>query len=415
MKGTILRGKDLLGRFKNLLTTHTHVDIATAWVTGGRHLRALADAANRESRGVRVRAIVGVAGKATRPDALEELNKVTGGDLRIVPDGDRLFHPKVYLFGRGGSGIVTRQAWIGSANFTNAGFSGLPRANEEIMLEVEPGESTDALASWFERRWSQCPMNPPVAEMIRRYTEEWKRSPPHPNVQQNVSGLVSRRSDLLDDAHRPLTLEGYRQALRECEKTLRDEGWEIFNPQGRSYTRVISRRRELLLGDMSWSRLDGESQTQLKGGWLRTHSDWWGLMGRMGRSNWPAVLRHEAKIRGVLDRVVEADDGAFPDIAVTAIEELTNIDYVGYGTATLLVTLARPDRLLSLNGASKKGLGSLSGLSHWTLGKPKNYRKLLRWLYDQPWYGSEAPTDEDLALTWQFRAALVDAFVYEWT
>ena len=179
--------------------------------------------------------------------------------------------------------------------------------------------------------------------------------------------------------------------------------------------RVISRRRELLLGDASWSQLDAESQTQLKGGWQRTHLDWWGLMGRMGRSNWPTVLHHETKIRAVLEWVVEADDSAFPDIAVTAIKELTNIDYVGYGTATLLLTLARPDRLLSLNGASRKGLGSLSGKSHSTLGEPKNYCKLLRWLYDQPWYGGAAPADEGLALTWQFRAALVDAFVYEWT
>ena len=208
MRGKILRGEDLLDRFKDLLTTHTHVDIATAWATGGGHLRALADAASREPRGVKVRAIVGIAGKATRPDALEELSRITAGDLRIVPDGDRLFHPKLYLFGRRGNGIVTRQAWIGSANFTNAGFGGLSRANEEIMLEVEPGEPADALASWFQGRWDQCPMDLPVSEVIRRYTEDWKRSPPHRHVQHTVSGLVSHRSDLLDDAHRPLDSGG---------------------------------------------------------------------------------------------------------------------------------------------------------------------------------------------------------------
>ncbi len=74
---------------------------------------------------------------------------------------------------------------------------------------------------------------------------------------------------------------------------------------------------------------------------------------------------------------------AFPDMAVTAMKELTTINYVGYGTATLLLTLARPDRLLSLNSASTKGFGALSGKSPSTLGKPENYRQLLQWLYEQ--------------------------------
>ena len=415
MRGTILCGNDLPIRLKHLLKTHTHVDIATAWATGGEHLRALAEAASRERRGVKVRAIVGIAGNATRPDALEELSRITAGDLRIVPEGDRLFHPKLYLFGRHRDGIVTRQAWIGSANFTKAGFGGHSRANEEIMLEVGPGERADALAAWFQQRWDQCPMDPPVSEVIRRYTDDWKRSPPHPSVQLTVSGSVSHRRDLLHDAHRPLTIEGYRQALEKCEKTLKDGGWEILNPRGRSYMRVISRRHELLLGNASWSQLDPESQTQLQGGVHRTDSHWWGLMGRVRHSHMRAVLRHETQIRASLDSVVKAHDTDFPDIAVAAMQELTTIRYVGYGTATLLLTLARPDRLLSLNSASSKGLGGLSGRSHSTLGEPKNYRRLLRWLYDQPWHRDAAPTNEGLAQVWQFRAALVDAFVYEWT
>ena len=40
----ILRGDHLQGRFKALLETNTRLDIATAWATGGEHLRVLADA-----------------------------------------------------------------------------------------------------------------------------------------------------------------------------------------------------------------------------------------------------------------------------------------------------------------------------------------------------------------------------------
>ena len=92
-------------------------------------------------------------------------------------------------------------------------------------------------------------MDTPVAEVIRRYTEDWKRNQPHRSIQKIASGQVSRRRDLLDDAHRPLTLNGYRRSLLRCEEMLRDEGraWEILDPNGATYMRAIIHRRQLLL------------------------------------------------------------------------------------------------------------------------------------------------------------------------
>ena len=61
-----------------------------------------------------------------------------------------------------------------------------------------------------------------------------------------------------------------------------------------------------------------------------------------------------------------------------------------------------------------KGLGALASKRHSTLGEPENYRELLAWPYEQPWYVDGPPQpDGDLARIWEFRAALVDAFVYE--
>ena len=413
MRGKVLCGDNLHDQFTALLSNAHSVDIATAWATPGEHMRALDAAANR---GVKIRAIVGISGNATHPDALKELSRITAGDLRIVPKGDRLFHPKLYLFERPRNGIVQRQAWIGSANFTRAGFGGYSNANEEIVLEMGPGERADALADWFQERWDRCRMDSRVSEVIRRYAEDWKRSPPHLNLRQITSGTVSGPRGLLgDDAHRPLSLEGYRQALRECEEHLRDEGrgWTILDPQGRSYMRAICDRHKLLLGEERWSKLDADFQRRLKGSYRRKDREWWGLTGRMGRKNWPAVCQNERKIRARLDAVSEAHDDDFPDIAVDAMRALMDIDNVGYGTATLLLTLARPDRLLSLNTRSQKGYGALSRLSPSTLGKPENYRELLQWLYRQRWYTDGPPTDEGLVPIWRFRAALVDPFVYE--
>ena len=408
----ILRDDQIQGRFKDLLSAHTRVDIATAWATSGEHLRVLAEAAKQEQGRVEVRAIVGIAGNATRPDALEELYRITNGGLRIIPDGKRLFHPKLYPFGRHTNGRVGSHAWIGSANFTNAGF-GDHAANEEILVEIGPGKTTDALATWFRDRWNRCPTDPPIREVIRRYKQGW--NPLDPDVGKLVSG--SRRSDLLENSHRPSNFPQYRQALKKCEKMLQDEDRDWWNPQPARYQlhEGHSERRQLLLGEARWSQLDGRTQArQLKGG-VRHGNDpgWWGLLGRMSRGHGKAVWDHEAEIRPLLDKVVSAHDTEFPDIAVATLQQLTRIDKMAHGTATLLLALARPDRLLSLNGASQRAYGRLSRMSHSTLGQPQNYRKLLQWLYAQPWYADSPPTDGAFEEIWRFRAALVDAFVYE--
>ncbi len=403
----VLRGGNLLHRLMELLETHSHFDVATAWAWGGKHLELLEAESTR--RDLEVRAIVGIAGSATHPDALDKLNRITHGELRIVPNGDRLFHPKLYLFGRHRDGIMTRQAWVGSANFTKAGFGGHSKANEEIIVEIGPGQTVDDLAAWFKKEWDRYATDQPIADVIGRYKEDWK--PPHREVRAFVSGPIRSR-ELLGD--RPQTFDHYHQALKTCEEMLRDRSWDVFNPQCRSYMAAIRRRRAILLGDAPWSGLGLESQQKLTGGLQGADSEWWGLLGQMNRGKtWWAVCNDETKIRRILERVKAAANGEFPDIAVGAMKKLKRIKYVKHGTATLLLTLARPDRLLSVNTPSEKALEELSGSEDSALRKPEGYGNLLEWLYDQPWYRDGPPVDEDLMVIWRFRAALVDAFVYE--
>ena len=131
--------KKLLGRFKELLNTADRVDLASAWATEGEALNALKNAKMRKHP-VRVRALIGLRGNSTTPDALDMLKKI--GELRIVNE-NRLFHPKVYLFRlREGDQL----AWVGSANFTGGGFEN----NEEVVFETP---ATQQIADWFDNRW----------------------------------------------------------------------------------------------------------------------------------------------------------------------------------------------------------------------------------------------------------------------
>lgn len=94
-----LTEKDIQSQFQKNLKFANKIDIATAWATSGKALEALENAVRKQKRPkVRLRAIVGIFGNATEPEALERLNEV--GELRLVGRKGRMFHPKVYIFQR---------------------------------------------------------------------------------------------------------------------------------------------------------------------------------------------------------------------------------------------------------------------------------------------------------------------------
>ncbi|WP_420636400.1 phospholipase D-like domain-containing protein [Candidatus Palauibacter sp.] len=403
----IIKPGEFNRKLATMLKSATHVDIATAWTTGGEHLRLLESAAGRN---VKIRAIVGISGNATHPDALDELFEI--GHLRIVRDEGRLFHPKVYVFHYGERRVAGR-AWIGSANFTDGGFW----RNEEVMLELGGEKEFEELASWFEDRWNQCSTQTPVSAEIKRYRERWKRNPPRRGIMRLASG-VSTRVELLRESQPP-NFEAYFDALKTCDQMLATRGWRVFSRKG--YVRALTERRKLLSCPPPWRELPPHRLEALKGSTRARAGAWWGLGGRMSR-NWYAVEKHEMAIRDILKRVRDASPEDFPAIGVWGLDEIRGLGkgLRRGGTATLLLMLTRPDRLLSVNGESTpgaeqgsvRGLATLSGLAPTTLRKPAKYGKLLEWLYDQPWYADEEPVADDLKEAWGLRAGLLDAFVY---
>ena len=158
----LLASDQLLSRFRELLASATRVDLATAWATEGPALDALREVARRLRKPCIVRALVGLRGNATTPEALEELHRI--GKLRVVEEG-RLFHPKLYLFHQTKGGGV---AWVGSANFTGMGFGG-DRGNEEVVVETR---ATRQIGEWFKGRWSQA--EPLKEGRLATYREQYR-------------------------------------------------------------------------------------------------------------------------------------------------------------------------------------------------------------------------------------------------
>ena len=395
----------LRSRFADRLAGSNRVDIATAWATRGPVLDLLCKAATE--RGVKVRTIVGTYGYATHPDALERLRDI--GTLRLVEGSRAMFHPKVYIF----SGRRGARAWIGSANFTGAGFA----RNEEAVHETQ---DLDDAVDWFKGLWKACgPLDPGA---IAAYRERRRKH----GVSKSLAGLVGRpetgkgnRLALLGDAD---SWAEYVRALEKCDETWLDEGrgWSVLG-ESRSYVHTIDEGGRVVR-PRSWIGLDDQERTIILG--LRDGVEGtWGLLGTLiaagtvkgvfHRSNKVENRRILGRVRNAVERVINATDDDFPDAAVIALEQICSEGGFGHGAATRLLALARPDRLVSVNSKSCVVLATAFDVKPTTLGEPKNYRLLLERLYAAPWYGDRPGRKRRERQLWNMRAALVDCFVYD--
>ena len=397
-------------RFEANLAWSNRVDIATAWATDGAALDLLCKAAR--DGGVKVRAIVGTYGNATHPKALERLREI--GTLRLAAGDQGMFHPKVYIFHDSDESC----AWIGSANFTGAGFA----RNEEVVHETD---DVAGAAAWFARRWRQC------GPLPRGAIEEYRKRRRSQGVSYGLAGLVGRanegtkrRLELLRGADE---WKGFVAALKQCNESWLDEGyrWSVLG-KTHSFVHTIDEAGAVARSE-HWTRLRPGRATMLLG--LRDEpGGTWGLLGSLGAAGTAkqAFLHsHEAEYRPVLrrlrrsvDRVIRAGDDEIVDVAVGVLEDLCRTDGKGLagfgpGVVTRLLALARPDRLVSVNDGSRRGLSELFELPRTTLGEPKNYRRLLKGLYKLGWYRDRPGRSREERRLWSMRAALIDSFVYD--
>ena len=152
------QNKQILKAFEKQLRASDRVDIATAWATEGPAL----DALEAEADNVRIRAIVGLYGNATTPNALDRLGEIAR--LRLPRADTAMFHPKVYIFRK--NKRVT--ALVGSANLTLRGFA----MNTEVICEAK--QPLD-VSQWFDQRWREC--GKLDQSRIDRYRELYQQSP----------------------------------------------------------------------------------------------------------------------------------------------------------------------------------------------------------------------------------------------
>ena len=382
----LITEEEILPRFLEHLSWATEIDLATAWATSHEGLRAL----QRQRPSPQVRAVVGRWGNMTDPFALRTLAKI--GQLR-GPDAGRHFHPKVFIFRDDGKSV----AWVGSANFTSGGFG----MNDEAVFETA---DTESVQNWFDELWEHT--DPLDTAAIDTYADSRKNSPPPP-APRPPSTVDLDPLQLLEGV---ADWQSYVASLEQCDGWWSDRhSWSVLGEQ--SSWRETAEVLHDLVAQPDWNELNQYDRHRLLG--LSPGEDW-ALYGRMRPAALNTVFGADlATIQDIVLGVVAAAENAFPQVAFDSYRALRDIRGVGPGIATRLLTLARPDRFVSVNGASTVGLAASFGLAPTNLGNPSRYARLLTAVYEQDWYKTPAPRNARERAIWRIRAALLDSFVYD--
>ena len=404
----LIEGNQLLQRFHKRLAEATQVDIAVAWVKCCDALDALV------GEGTVIRIAVGISGNVTDPCALECLNNSQSVDLRITRSRHGIFHPKYFCF----HGRDRTICWVGSANLTKGGFG----RNDELVHEFE--DSAGEGRSWFESFWNTLHADP--GPDLDEYNNRYQRRPqPAPS-----DGTPELLVPLPNQSTWNDFVEGLRIRNVRCrsQKLTDHRGvpWDILGNQ-HSYLHTISTARELArLPD--WGNLKKPQCNILlgrdddEGAWALLGSIW--PNGKVAKvfnpTRMPTVGPAREKILHYVKQVQEATNNEIARVAHEAVREIwwndDLLDGFGPAAATRLLTLARPDCLVSVNEKSAGGLAKLAVLERSTTpgSLANNYEVLLNWVHDQPWFKTPRPDDPGRKRDiWDCRAALLDAFVYE--
>ncbi len=403
-----LQTMDLLPEFRRLLGECESVDIAVAWATDCNALNAFLKRAKDFKRKARV--VVGISGNSTSPQALMKLSKKV--ELTVTDGTKGVFHPKFYLFKmpRNRKAIC----WIGSANFSEGGF----KRNDELVHEFEDSGTAQA---WFEELFER--LRPGTKSRINSYIRDYV-PPSRLEIRSPAAQPPTRHPISLMLRCKPGDWNSYFAALEKCDAywlTTKSMGHFSVFDEVNSYFHTISEGHRVI-SRRNWTDLE-YSDVEILMGFNDRHSGTaYGLLGSMkGAGKATNVflepngynLRIRAKIDKILAPLKSVRKNQFADLAGESISEFKSLNArFGPGVSTRLITLARPDLAVSVNDGSRYGLAKLTGLPPSTLGSPRNYPKLLNWVFQQPWHSSDKPNDEYEARVWEMRAALIDSFVY---
>jgi hypothetical protein len=325
---------------------------------------------------------------------------------------DGVFHPKTYLFRKGSSFTCI----LGSSNLTGGGFG----ANTEANLIVR-GRISDPLFHETKthiedlRRRARRLTEPEVADYTRQHRRlRWLR-------QRLAHFKPSKRA-----AHRA-HLQAQREAHGQKPPEDLQMSWPMF--QKRVLAQELDKRRYLRVrvtpGESSFLAVSGQirrlfrqkrSLVQMTRDERRQvgglHEDYLYFGSMRGAGAFQNILLENP---ARLDRALKAIPlrGEITRRNFLAFFRRLPPSGIGIATATRLLAMKRPDRLLCVDVRNTPELARAFGVTRASLQTFEGYWKLLNRVWICPWFRARRPRTGLGADLWDSRVAILDAFYYE--
>ena len=184
---------------------------------------------------------------------------------------------------------------------------------------------------------------------------------------------------------------------------------------------VFTIRAAQLLMDRDWQSLS-KAEAHVLLGMIDDQTDY-GFLGSLRAAGWvknvfltaTAENRQTRKIiRDAISSIPkEPLDSEFLGKVREAYETISGEKGFGTGSTTRLLTLARPDVLISVNSKSARKLAKQSGLKGARIKSSAGYGCLIEWVMKGGWWKGVRPETAPEQEYWDYRAALLDALVNE--
>ncbi len=342
--------------------------LAYAWVTRGEHWDNLP--LDKISR-----AIVGTKFEETDPDVLRELQ--AHECLKIMQPEAGVFHPKLLI----GIAGTEAKALVGSSNFTRGGFGRNTEVNVLISGPLKDS-ALGRLVTFIDEQWKKAKKvdDDALAEYELKYANSKKIRHLEGNSDLDVGW--SAFVELLKGNPRGNNLSGYLDEAEKCRKAFK------LQPQ---------------FAEM------GEEDRKLVAGWGGGSAGWFGRMGQ---------ARHFKRLTGKRPNVIAKYLDRVPLVgacslkcALDYLEGITHIKKIGFGSATRLLCMKRPDLFLGVNGPNKKKIHQIFGVKADSID---GYRTVIQHIWNCPWFtGTRPESPQEHVRIWRARVAILDAYFYE--
>lgn len=350
--------------------------------------------------------VVGLHFYQTHPDFIESF--LSSKKVKYIKQPDGTFHPKLYLF------FNNRNDWaliVGSANFTNAAFTGNTEVSTLITsLDSDSSRVFEQAFKVIDEKWKEADYFS-KSELLN-YRNTWQNIKTKIN---SLSGNYDGRTNNAKIKSKPIFQVSIHNmswkeyvdkvkrdkyhSLKERLKLL-DEIRSFFTKYG-SFDKFSLEERKFTAGIPN--KLSDE---------LNVDSAFFGSMKGAGKYK-NKIITNDINISNALDEIPLSGQITQKHYFefLTHYKKAFTGNYIA--TATRLLAMKRPDVFVCLDSKNKLGLCKDFGLKPSVFDYDLYWGSIVENIFISEWWMNPKPRNEEERRIDQYRAALLDSLYYQ--